>query len=101
MENYEMSNDEGDDDMKVFLTLLFLLISTSAYAATATWTNDTVADLAATNVYRAPGSCVNPGAFAKVNTFPAPQNSGVLVNPSADGVYCHKATAVDTANNES
>lgn len=72
-----------------------------AEAATATWGNDPVADFAGTNIYRAPGACANPGPFAKINTFPSPATSGVLTNPMTDGLYCHRATAFDTANNES
>ena len=71
-------------------------------AATATWgPNDTVADFAGVNVYRAPGSRANPGAFAKVGMFPKPATSGALTDPAVDGAQCHRATAFDTAGNES
>ena len=88
--------------------LLSLLVCVSsvclamvAEAATATWTNPTDSDLAGVAIYRAAGACSNPGAFAKVNTFLKPAVSGTLTNPTIDGKYCHKATAFDTASNES
>ncbi len=78
----------------------------SAEAATATWQNAPDTDLAGVNIYRAPGACATPGAFAKIDTVTKPATgpmptSEVLPNPPADGKYCHRATSFDTANNES
>lgn len=70
-------------------------------AATATFGVDPVADYAGTKVFRAPGPCANPGAYALVATIPKPAASGTLPDPAADGPYCHRAVAYDTANNES
>lgn len=77
------------------------LCSGSADAATASWVTGVEPDLAGTKVYRAPGACSTPGAYALVGTFPKPAASGTLPDPSADGKYCHLATAFDTAANES
>lgn len=61
-------------------------------------------DWASDNLYRAPGACTNPGAFAKVSTVPKTTNGAAVAFTDAnvaDGTYCYKATAVDTAGNES
>ena len=82
--------------------IISLLFPVLGHAATASWgPNDPVVDFAGVNIYRAPGSCATPGAFVKVDTALKPLTSEVLTNPSADGVYCHRATAFDTSNNES
>lgn len=85
----------------VLLCVMGALLAWPVLAATVNiaWNANTESDLAGYRLYRAPGACSNPGAFATVGTFGRVTTGSNVV--TADGTYCYKLTAYDTANNES
>lgn len=70
--------------------------SGSAFAATASWDAVSDPELQGYRLYRAPGACANPGAFATVQTY-GTVTSGAVPNPSTNGTYCHRLTAFNPA----
>lgn len=78
------------------LVLLALLLPSVSFAATASWDAVSDPELQGYRLYRAPGSCTNPGAFATVQTY-GTVTSGAIPNPSANGTYCHRLTAFNAA----
>lgn len=80
----------------LLLVFVALGIPITSYAATASWDAVVDSELQGYNLYRAPGTCATPGAFAKVNTYGL-VTTGPVANPTANGIYCHKITAFNPA----
>lgn len=78
------------------LVLLALLIPSVSFAATASWDAVSDPELQGYKLYRAPGTCANPGAFATVQTYGV-VTSGAIPNPTTNGTYCHRLTAFNAA----
>lgn len=66
------------------------------FAVTASWDAVVDPDLQGYKLYRAPGTCATPGAFAAVQTYGLVA-SGVIPNPATNGTYCHRLTAFNPA----
>lgn len=82
--------------MNILILIFVLFLPSLSRATTASWDAVVDPDLQGYNLYRAPGACATPGAFAKVNTYGL-VTSGPVVNPTANGTYCHKITAFNPA----
>lgn len=82
--------------MKLVSMLLMLLWGSTAFAATASWDAVVDPELTGYRLYRAPGPCSNPGAFAIVNTYGV-VTTGPVANPTVNGTYCHRLTAYNPA----
>lgn len=79
------------------LAVLILVLSVgSAFAYTASWQAVVDPDLQGYRLYRAPGSCAAPGAFAVVDTYGV-VTAGPVANPLTNGTYCHKLAAFNPA----
>lgn len=85
-------------EVKSILVASVIILSTSPlFAATASWNANGPDDVVqGYNLYRAPGACSNPGAFAKIQSYGV-VTSGVVPNPPANGIYCHRLTAFNDA----
>lgn len=68
----------------------------SVNAATASWTAVSDSELQGYKLYRAPGTCTSPGAFATVQTYGL-VTSGAIPDPATNGTYCHRLTAFNPA----
>lgn len=80
----------------LLLVVLSLSISVSVWAATASWDAVVDPELQGYRLYRAPGVCANPGAFATLQTYGL-VTSGAVPNPTVNGTYCHRLTAFNAA----
>jgi hypothetical protein len=87
----------------LIVSTLLLSLSSTAFAATVTLSvsPNTETDWANDKLYRAPGACALPGAFATVVTVPKTAVASFTDTVLVDGTYCYKITAIDTAGNES
>jgi len=80
----------------IALLLLMLLMPSVGLAATAAWDAVVDPDLQGYNLYRAPGTCATPGAFAKIQSYGL-VTTGPIPNPTTNGTYCHRLTAFNPA----
>lgn len=78
------------------LILLIVLFPSLSFAATASWDAVTDPELQGYRLYRAPGPCANPGAFATIETYGV-VTTGAVTNPATNGTYCHRLTAFNAA----
>lgn len=93
----------------VIIVLVFMCMSTTSYAASATlsWTGNTESDLKGYKVYRGNGECttgpLKPLMIGGVHVEiakPATTYTDTTV-PVFDGMLCYEITAIDTSGNES
>jgi|CXWL01.1.fsa_nt_gi hypothetical protein len=66
------------------------------WAATASWDEVSDPELQGYRLYRAPGTCATPGAFATINAYGV-VTTGPVTNPATNGTYCHRLTAFNAA----
>lgn len=76
--------------------LVVTLWASISLATTASWDAVVDPELQGYRLYRAPGPCSNPGAFATVNTYGV-VTTGTVMNPTTNGTYCHRLTAFNPA----
>ena len=83
-----------------WVVLMVWAMPVQAASVNLAWNANPEADLAGYNLYRAPGTCALPGAFAKTNTFVKPAVTGSN-SVTVDGDYCYALTAYDVGGLES
>lgn len=88
------------------MVIMLVLFGTSSWAVDKKYAVDanTEADWASDKLYRATGTCANPANFITVDTSPKTTGGAPVIFDDVnvpDGTYCYKATAIDTAGNES
>lgn len=82
--------------MKYLVIILLSFLPAMGWAATASWNAVVDPELQGYKLYRALGTCTDPGAFAIVQTYGI-VTSGVVPNPASNGTYCHRLTAFNPA----
>ena len=82
--------------MTRMLVFIMFLMPSLSWSATASWDAVVDPELQGYRLYRAPGTCAAPGAFAMVATYGL-VTTGTVANPATNGTYCHRLTAFNPA----
>ena len=81
--------------LTVLLTILLMVFTSLAHAATANWDAVVDPELQGYRLYIASGSCVYPGEFSPLVTYGL-VTSGDVPAPQVNGTYCYRLTAFNS-----